>query len=258
MRRLRLDVMVAVSLAVVGSLDLLAAAKPPKPQPVTATLTFRCFADDPGGSPSPCDDFVDGGTDRIRDDGLLSPYVGSIDPSGLFTPLIATPGSGRVVNMLFGLALPDTRTCGSVGNCHPNGATDGKHLVLDNFQFRVKPLIEGTWDDLPGLLFGMSTCGFPQKGMVHTTFWLPDGNGHWGFNFNPRGYPGTSPVTIVRENPVTWTVEAGPTDAGELLSWGHSGLRGKNGPSGEGRFHMPFKATIVANGLPNGAGGCTS
>ena len=126
MRRLRLDVMVAVSLAVVGSLDLLAAAKPPKPQPVTATLTFRCFADDPGGSPSPCDDFVDGATDRIRDDGLLSPYVGSIDPSGLFTPLIATPGSGRVVNMLFGLALPDTRTCGSVGNCHPNGATDGE------------------------------------------------------------------------------------------------------------------------------------
>ena len=146
----------------------------------------------------------------------------------------------------------------SVGNCHPNGPTEGEILVLDNFQFRVKPLIEGTWDDLPGLLFGMSTCGAPQMGMVHTTFWLPDGNGHWGFNFNPRGYPGTSPVTIVREDPVTWTVEAGTGDVGELLSWGHSGIRGKNGPSREGRFNMPFKATIfVSNGLPVGAGSCT-
>jgi hypothetical protein len=254
MRSLRLDVMVAVSLAAVGSLDLLAAAKPPKPQPVPATLTFRCLADDPGGSPSPCDDFDDGGTDRIRDDGAS--YVGSIDPSGIFTPQIATPGTGRFVNMLFGIALPNTRACVGVGNCHPSGPTDGKHLVLDNFQFRVKPFIEGTSEDLPGLLFGMSTCSEPQAGMVHTTYWLPDGSGHWGFNFNPRGYPGTSPVTIVREDTVTWTVEAGTYDVGELLSWGHSGIRGKNGPSREGRFHMPFKATIVATNIPDGAGDC--
>jgi hypothetical protein len=259
MRRLRLDVMVAVSLAAVVSLDL-AAAKPPKPQPVPATLTFRCLVDNPGGFPSPCDALDAGGTDRIRDDGTS--YVGSIHPDGIFTPQLATPGTGRFVNMLFGPMLADTRTCVSVGNCHPDGPTnsetiDWTNLALDNFQFRVKPFIPGTSDDLPGLLFGMSTCGEPLEGMVHTTFWFPDGNGHWGFNFNPRGYPGTSPVTIVRETLVTWTVEAGTDHVGELLSWGHSGIRGKNGPSREGRFNMPFKATIVSNGLPTGAGSCT-
>lgn len=254
MRSLRLDVMVAVSLAVVGSLDLVAAAKPPKPQPVPATLTFRCDAASvlPG-----CGPLGDYATDRIRDDNSGA-YAGSIDPSGIFSPAIATPENSRLVNLLFGPVLPGTRTCESVGNCHPNESTANKNLELDNFEFRVKPFTEGTTEDLPGLLFGMSTCGEQQKGMVHTTFSLPDGNGHWGFNFNPRGYPGTSPVTIIREDPVTWTVEASLNDVGELLSWGHSGIRGKNGPSREGRFNMPFKATIfVPVSLPAWAGSCT-
>jgi hypothetical protein len=59
------------------------------------------------------------------------------------------------------------------------------------------------------LFFGMATCGASQKCMVYTTFWLPDGNGLWGFNFNPRGYPDTEPVTVVREDPVTWSVSRG-------------------------------------------------
>ena len=144
----------------------------------------------------------------------------------------------------------------SVGNCHPNGPTDGKSLGLDDFQFRVKPLVDSTWDDLPGLLFGMSVCGLQYPALVHFTFWLPDGNGHWGFNFNPRAYPGTTAAVVVRVNPTKWTVEAESDDIGELLSWGHTGIRRNNGPSGEGRFQMPFKATIVATGLPAGAGTC--
>jgi hypothetical protein len=43
-----------------------------------------------------------------------------------------------------------------------------------------------------------------------------------------------------------------------LYGWGHSGIRGKNGPSREGRFRMRFKITIQATGpLPAGAVTCT-
>ena len=97
MARARLDVMVAVSLAVAGSLGVVAAGKPPKPQPVTATVTFRCDTFDPG-PPGPCD--PPGENDRIRGDGEGT-YAGVIDPGGLFTPLIATSEDSRVVNFHF-------------------------------------------------------------------------------------------------------------------------------------------------------------
>ena len=56
---------------------------------------------------------------------------------------------------------------------------------------------------------------------------------------------------------MTWTVEAETDNIGELLSWGHTRIRRNNGPSGEGRFQMPFKATIEVSSLPTGAGTCT-
>ena len=77
MRSLRLDVMVAVSVAAVGSLDLLAAGKPPKPQPVTATITFRCDA--AIGCYPACGPLGDDATDRIRDDNGAS-YDGRSTP----------------------------------------------------------------------------------------------------------------------------------------------------------------------------------
>lgn len=255
MGRLRIGATVAVPMVVAGSLSLLAAGKPPKPQPVTATVEFRCFADDPG-APGPCDPLALGGTDRVRDD-AFGPYTAVIGTSGLLSSQLATPDNDRIVNMHFGTSIAGTRTCATVGNCHPNGSTDGKTLALDNFQFRVKPLVDGTWEDLPGLLFGMSSCGQSYPALVHYTFWLPDNNGHWGFNFNPRAYPGTDAAVVVRHDNVTWTVEADIDDEGELLSWNHSGISRNNGPSREGRFIMPFKATIVANGLPAGAGTCS-
>ena len=253
MARARLDVIVAVSLAVAGSFGVVSAGKPPKPQPV-AIVTFRCLTNDPG-SPGPCDPLGRGGTDRVRDDGSWS-YSGVIDSGGLFTPLIATPENGRLLNLHFGSTL-GPRTCDTVGNCHPNGPSDGKHLALVEASIRVKPLVNGTWEDLPGLLFGMSTCNVPYPALVHYTFWLPDGNGHWGFNFNPRAYPGTTAAVVVRVNSTTWTAEAEADDIGELLSWGHTGIRRHNGPSREGQFNMPFKVTIEASGLPAGAGTCS-
>jgi hypothetical protein len=254
MKRVRIHVMVAVAMGLAGSLAGVAAGKPPKPGPVAATVTFRCFAEDLG-TPGPCDSFDLGGTDRVRDDRAGS-YIGSIGPEGMFGQRIATSPNGRLVNMHFGTSIPGTRTCTSVDNCHPNGPTDSMNLELRDFDFRVKPLVDGTWEDLPGLLFGMSVCGRRYPALVHSTFWLPDANGHWGFNFNPRAYPGTTAAVVVRVDQMTWTVEAESDDIGELLSWAHTGIRRHNGPSREGRFQMPFRATIVASGLPAGAGTC--
>jgi hypothetical protein len=227
--------------------------KPPKPAPIPATVTFRCVTAELA-SPL-CNQPVIDGTDRVRDD--AGSYSGFIDPSGLFASQLSTPGSGRFLNMYFGNSLANSRTCTAVGNCHPKGPTDGKHHEQDNAEVRVKPLVDATWADLPGLLFGMS-CNSRYPALVHYTFWLPDGDGHWGFNFNPREYANTTAAVIIRLDNVTWTVEAESDDIGELLSWAHSGIHGKNGPSREGRFNMPFKFTIGGTEpLPAGAVTCT-
>jgi hypothetical protein len=250
----RRSLLTAIAIAMVLVVPIQAQrGKPPKQTPMPATVTFRCLAAEQA-SPL-CSEPVINGTDRVRDDGQS--YSGFIDPSGLFTTQLSTPGSGRFLNMYFGNSLPGSRTCTDVGNCQPNGPSDGKHLELNNAEVRVKPLIDGTWADLPGLLFGMS-CNSDYPALVHYTFWLPDGDGHWGFNFNPRDYPNTTPAVIIRLDNVTWTVEAKSYYIGELLSWAHSGIHGKNGPSREGRFNMPFKFTIDATGpLPAGAVTCT-
>jgi hypothetical protein len=232
--------------------------KPPKQQiSVPVIATFRCLTSEPL-SPL-CNAPVIDGTDRIRDDGRS--YAGTIDPSGLFGAQLSTPVSrpetARLLNMYFGTSVTGSRTCEVVGNCHPNGASDNESFGLNNAQLRVKPLVPGTWEDLPGLMFGMA-CNVGYPALVHYTFWLPDGDGHWGFNFNPREYPSTTDALLTRLDHDTWSVEAGSAQSGELLSWAHSGIRGKNGPSHEGVFTMPFKVTIDATGpVPTSGVTCT-
>jgi hypothetical protein len=251
----RCSLLPAIAIAMVLVVPIQAQrGKPPKPAPMPATVTFRCLAAEPA-SPL-CNEPVTG-TDRVLGDGAGS-YSGFIDPSGLFNSQLSTPESGRLLNMYFGSSIPGSRTCIAIGNCHPNGPSDGKHLELNNAEVRVKPLVDGLpWADHPGLLFGMA-CNSRYPALVHYTFWLPDGDGHWGFNFNPREYPDTTAAVIIRLDNDTWTVEAESDDIGELLSWAHSGIHGKNGPSREGRFLMPFKFTIDGTGpLPAGAVTCT-
>ena len=80
---------------------------------------------------------------------------------------------------------------------------------------------------------------YPAK--VHYTFWLPSGDGHWGLNFNSAVYPGSTNAVIRRAiDGVHWTVES--YGVGELLSWGHSGLkRPQSGPSHEGFYQVNFR-----------------
>ena len=249
MRRLQFAGVVAAT--VVGVFGLITAAGGPKPQPVPATMTFRCFAG--GGGLDSCGPVSDDpATDRVRDDGLL--YTGgSIDTSGVFN-VTFSPGS-RILNLFLGPRIPGSRTCDAVNNCHP-GDLENSHLTLDYFDIKVKPLTSNGSQDLAGGLYAMTTCNtLVYPALVHYTFWLPDGDGHWGLNFNPKAYPGTTSANLIRVNNTTWTVEA-KGDIAELLSWGHSNLTRHDGPSHEGLFYVPFNLTIVASALPSGVGRC--
>jgi hypothetical protein len=81
-----------------------------------------------------------------------------------------------------------------------------------------------------------------------------------GLNFHLRSAAGSTAARIKRTALTEWTVSATagtvpPSNPGGLLSWGHSGLRGKNGPSIEGVFSVPLRFTIKAAAtatVPNG------
>jgi hypothetical protein len=229
-----------VAVLVVSAVAVGSAFRAPKPTSTPATAMFRCYSTD-----ATC---VAG--DRVRDDG--GPYNGVIN-AGTFD-LQIPPASGRSLQLYLLDVIPGSRTCPTTGNCNPHGPLDdqAQPLILTNASIRVKALTLDTngYQDLAGGLTAMS-CGAINPGLVHFTFWMPDGDGHWGLNFNPREYPDTNAAKLTRENPGTWTVETelGINDRGELLSWAHSGIKRHNGPSREGQFHVPFRFTITALGL---------
>jgi hypothetical protein len=241
-----------VAAAVVGVLGAVTiAAPPPKKQPTPATMTFRCLAGEPdSASCGPLSDSDD--TDRVRDDTRGSYTGGNIDTGGVFN--VGFAPVTRVLNLYLGTRVSE-RTCTTTGNCHPRDL-EGADLPLDYFQVRVKPLTANWSQDLAGGLYAMTICNAGYPALVDYTFWLPDGDGHWGLNFNPKAYPGTTPAELIRLTDTKWTVEA-MGDTAELLSWEHSGITRHNGPSHEGKFIVPFKFTIEATGaLPSGAGTC--
>ena len=133
-------------------------------------------------------------------------------------------------------------------------------LTLQTVSIQLKPLVATAtgFSEVSGLLWGMN-CTDVYPAQVHYTFSIPSGNGHWGFNFSSVAYPGSNNAVITRAaDGVHWTVESTGL-IGELLSWGHSGLRRpQSGPSHEGFFYANFKFTIEVAALPSSSVGCTS
>jgi hypothetical protein len=188
--------------------------------------------------------------DRIRDDGAPYPSpTGHVQTNGFYW-LHLDPTDGKWLNLRLGAVILGSRLCETANNCNPDYSfVVGNSLdpiLLDNVSIQVKPVSGST--DLPGLLWGM-TCGNPTDAIVHYTFWLPSENGHWGLNFNQLGYGNTTNADITRDNNLQWTVVSKMISKGELLSWGHDGLRRpQTGPSHEGLYYVNFKFTIVASG----------
>jgi hypothetical protein len=237
----------ATAAFVVAGLGMAAGAKPPKPPTTTAaTLTVRCFSAIDGTTPDPCADPSGPFTepiDRVRDD-TGGAYSGSIASVGMFlTHFAPAAPAPRSLNIFLGPSLSTPDCSLSANNCNADGPLSEVSEV--EADIRVKPLT-ATFDDLPGGLFGM-TCGPTEvPALVHYTFWLGTGNGHWGLNFNPRAYPLSTEATLVRETSDTWTVQAGLGHRAELISFADSRIRGKTGPSREGVYVVPFKLTITA------------
>ena len=89
-------------------------------------------------------------------------------------------------------------------------------------------------------------CGGSAYALVHYTFWLPGGDGHWGMNANPRYH--ADAVWVERIDRMTWVVTS-PGEVGdraELVSFAHSAILRKSGPSHEGQYALPFSIMITA------------
>jgi hypothetical protein len=231
----------------------------PKPVDTPAMTTFRCLASDPQAESDPCQAVSDA-TDRVRDDGdAYGSYLARVASSGFYALSLAN--SGRALSLALGAPIPTSPVpCQVAENCNPDRVNVvNSALFLQTASIEVKPLVATAtgYSELSGLLWGMNcTDVYPAK--VHYTFTLPSGDGHWGFNFNSVVYPGSNNAVITRASDgVRWTVESNGL-IGELLSWGHSGLRRPHsGPSHEGFFYANFKFMIEVVSLPSPSVGCS-
>jgi hypothetical protein len=213
-----------VMLALVGAAVLLA-APPPKPTSLAAWAEFGV-----GGAVT-----------------TSLPLGGTIS-SGIYSMRVTPTLSSPVLQLDLGGFLLGTRECldATLARCNPDGPLIGV-LDLYDFDVRVKPLTSSDpeADDLPGGLTGMA-CGETAYALVHYTFWLPGGDGHWGMNANPRYH--ADAVWVERHNKTTWVVTS-PGEEGdraELVSFAHSAILRKSGPSHEGQYALPFSITINA------------
>jgi hypothetical protein len=217
-----------VLLAVAGAAVLLA-APPPKPTSLAATATFG------GGAVT------------------TSASLGGAISSGIYSVRVTPTGSSPALFVDLGGFLSGTRECSTatLARCNPDGPLNdppGVVLALDEFDVRVKPLTSDLpeADDLPGGLTGMGCTGELAYALVHYTFWLPGGDGHWGMNANPRYH--ADAALVERRNRTTWVVTSPGVEGGraELVSFAHSAILRKSGPSHEGQYALPFSITITA------------
>lgn len=239
----------ALVLAIAGAAALAAAGKPPKAVSIPVRAEFRCFQ---GGEP--CDeDGVVADQDAyeyfvsMRSGGLNITAGAFINTAGSFNLRIypgVPPGSARYLRIDRG-ASTDGFPCASIDNCNPASLPTGA-LDLNDIHMVAKPLVFGTDDDLPGGLTAMACSGQNYEAIVHFTFPYPETTGHWGLNFNPRSPAGSSTFAAIRRTAQrSWTVEATPDDRAGLLGFAHTGIQGKNGPSQEGTYIVPFLLTIT-------------
>lgn len=234
-----------------------AQGKPPKGETsFAASVTFNCPAGTtcpPLGAPS-----VDG-QDYITGDG--QPFTGgSLGAS--FSMRIEAPG--RAVWLTLPQPLAGSRECdvpGVLASCNParaEGFLFGNTTALSPIEIIVRPLDAETKEVSAGGLTGMA-CGVDQLALVSFTTWIDGTEGHWGLNFNPRDMYHSTGATVRRTSKNTWLAFAVggalPTrQHAELVSFNHSGIRRKAGPSHEGQFVAPFSFTITADGVTTGPG----
>lgn len=260
-----------LTMLIAGGAAILAAVKPAKPvTTVAATMTFRCYTspdlpDDPACAIAA--NTVSVSADHVGDEGY-SPYrlyEGGV--LGSTSAYLKVTGTGRAFRLFLHAALAPGPEPSRIDECDADGALAGcnpddrlpllygSSMLLSDAEVNIKVLHPTTLEDAS--LTAMA-CNAPGLALVHFTAWLPGGEGHWGLNFNRRAYHSTG-ATITRTGSTTWVVEATTDDYAELVSFGHSNIQRRQGPSHEGRYKVPFRLTIeTGTALPTGAATCSS
>ena len=133
----------------------------------------------------------------------------------------------------------------------------GNTTALVPVEIIVRPLNETTKEVSAGGLTGMACVAEGQEGqlaLVSFTTWITGSEGHWGLNFNPREMYHSTGAKVRRTSKTTWEAYATTAQWAELVSFNHSGIRRKAGPSHEGQFVAPFLFEISAPGVTTGPG----
>jgi hypothetical protein len=258
-----------LTVLIAGAAAMLSAAKPTPPvTSMSTTMTFRCYSTPAVGDEDACavsENTVQPNADHIGDEGggFYVGSMGSVAAGANFT------AAGRALQVFLHEAINNSRAleCGAPGvvaGCNPGPLLpfDGTSGVFDA-EMSVKVLNASATAPSPGpdptledASLTTMACNVPRLALAQITLRVPGGEGHWGLNFNKRAYHSTG-ATITRVATATWVVEAGPAQYAELVSFGHSNIQGKKGPSHEGRYVAPFKLTIQGNApLPIGTTTC--
>ncbi len=261
-----------VILLAAGAAALLANGKPSKPvTTVSATMTFRCYSV-PDSDTDPCT--VAGedakSADHVGNEAGVEPRTYQGGFVGSTSAYLKVTGTGRAFQLFLHPPLLSTQDgvpsrdnecdISTVAGCNPGPLLpfDGTSALFGDAEVNIKVLDSTTLAD--GSLTAMpcvaDVADTGSLALVHFTFRVPGGEGHWGLNFNKRAYHSTG-ATIRRVANTRWVVEATTTQYAELISFNHSAIQGKKGPSHEGRFVVPFQLTIETNGLPSGSATCS-
>jgi hypothetical protein len=278
-----------VALCAAVTLVVHAQGKTSPPPSYKATAAFRCYVGMPTAG-MPCavaTSGTDESIDRARGDAATYDYevvrwksqgtnytAGSllanqqqyilrliagtptISPNRFLKMELGTPLVQDAFGGVHYLAVGDALPCETAGNCNPTGRPAGSFTLMD-VELIVKPLIPGTLEDWM-TAFAEMPCN--QEVASIATFTFPDlhGNGHWGLNFNPRGQPESSTLTVLRISRKHWTIRATASERAVLIGYGHSGTSGKLGASKEGLYRVPFEIDLTTAGDVPAGTGCSS
>ena len=255
--------LVAAIIALLGAVTVPTASgqgKPPKGDvSVPADITFRCNATNPGDATCPA-----GGTTAVPpQDHITGDLQGAYTGGWLGASFSLRLENGRALMLTLQAPIGDSRTsecylAGALAACNPDDrlpSLNGSSMSLSPVEIIVRVLDPNNYELAAGGLPGMA-CGVEQLALVSFTTWLDGGEGHWGLNFNPREMYHSTGATVKRVNTTTWVAYADTTQYAELVSFNHSGIRRKAGPSHEGRFVVPFAFTITASGVTTTGHNC--
>jgi hypothetical protein len=172
-------------------------------------------------------------------DDRVGAFLKKSDPYDDFTLRMSDPPGNRALLVDF-RAPRNIPPCTSKGTCRKNFS----FAWITDIPYGgalVRPLAP-SGDPLTG---GMRAIPVGAEVFANLKINFPDPSGRslvWTVRFNPRDYPGSSPVRVTRSASSEWVAEAGDTEFANLVQSKDGSVRGQ---VGEGLYSMPFRLTIT-------------